>query len=1840
MKSSFTNYIPVFVCFLLFFFLCDSTNLLGATIGDWIWADANNDGLLEAGEGGIGDIGVELFDNAGNLISTTQSNHDGYYSFKNLAAGTYTVAVIESMLVAPLTTPNSYTVTLTENEQFLTADFGMLTTFSTSNKPPVIITKNACTAPQTPVTICLEIFEPEGDETTITEGSTQTGATFTILNKDCFRYNPLPGYQGIDTISVTVCDDANPPRCVVGKIAISVPCPGGPLAVDDEVTTTQSMPVIIEVLANDNGQAPLEVVNVEDPPNGIITLVNNIVIYVPDAGFIGIDSFTYTITDISNQISSATVYVTVGETPIECELEMMECVEANTPMVLCPEYCEVEGSSLNVIEIVSEIGGELVGSPTEIGCYKYIPPSGFLGNDVVTILACNDEGNCAQTTINITIATSCSDAGNNIVAQDDFALAIKNTFIVINVLGNDFDPQGDNFSLQSFGQGINGAVNQVDNFLQYTPAPNFVGLDSFIYTICDVNGNCDNATVTIEVIGDGIQDCTSSASVCDNTTTATEVCVEFCNVSDAMITGLSSVFEATLNINSTSCFGYIPPSGFTGVDEVEVFGCNALGECDTILVTIEVKCPAPNANDDAGAAMVGQPLNLNVLENDAQTCDYTLSATLIGDAQMGSVSLQSNGDLSYTPNEGASGQEILTYLACNDCSQSLCDTAIVTITIGGMGNNQPPIAVDDNIVTQLNQLIGIGVLGNDSDPDGDNLTITAISSNPSNGTAVIVGFNNSSINYTPNFNFVGVDSFEYVICDPLGLCDTALVKVTVINVGGNLPPTAIDDNATTPSNAPITIEVLANDSDPEGGDLTISTISVIPSNGTVTIDGDVVNYSPNTGFTGTDSFEYVVCDTEGACDTALVTVTVTGVSENQPPIAVDDNATAAVNTPIGIPILANDSDPNGDPLTITTISANPSNGTVTIDNGTVVYIPNTDFIGIDNFEYTVCDPLGLCDVAVVTVTVIDAGDNQPPIAVDDAIVTQINQLIGIGVLGNDSDPDGDNLTITSISSNPSNGTVQIVGFNSSSINYTPNNNFVGTDTFEYVVCDPLGFCDTAQVVVTVINPGGNQPPIAIDDNATTGVNSPVSIDVVANDVDPDGDDLTLSTISSNPSNGTVTINNGTVVYTPNTDFIGTDSFEYTVCDPFGLCDVGLVVVVVNADGNQAPIAVDDNVITQINELIGIGVLTNDSDPDGDNIIVTAISSNPSNGTVTIVGNSSVNYTPNNGFVGMDSFEYVICDPASLCDTALVIVTVLGSDENQPPIAVDDAENIEANTGLAIDVLDNDSDPNGDEIVLTTISVLPQNGTANFNIDSSAIVYTPNTDFIGVDSFEYVICDSFGLCDTALVVVTITEADDNQAPIAVDDNATTTPNTPIDIPILDNDSDPDGDELAIITFSLQPSNGFVSINSEGTGIVYTPNEDFEGVDTLEYVICDPDGLCDTALVIITIVEPPFPIIADTTDEDTPLSICVEEFFDINFPIDSMTVFVLPINGTVLINNPLTLSDSCFIYTPTENFNGNDELLLGICNEAEGICDTITVNITVLPVNDAPTATDDLTNTDVNTPIVIPVLGNDFDIDGDSLAVITIEVNPSNGEATIDPEGTVTYTPDTDFVGIDTFVYVITDPDGLTDTALVIIGIGQEIGVIAVDDVDTTEMDTAIEILVLDNDLFGDFPIDSTVISITSNPSNGIVLVNGNGIKDTSVTYTPLPDFAGTDTFEYVVCVAELCDTATVVVVVTEVDLSCELFIPNAFSPNQDGFNDLLIIPNLGVCFPENELVIFNRWGDEVFRRQNYSDDEGFWDGTWQKNGEDVPDGTYFYILTGQDEEGVAVEPRSGFIEVCR
>lgn len=302
------------------------------------------------------------------------------------------------------------------------------------------------------------------------------------------------------------------------------------------------------------------------------------------------------------------------------------------------------------------------------------------------------------------------------------------------------------------------------------------------------------------------------------------------------------------------------------------------------------------------------------------------------------------------------------------------------------------------------------------------------------------------------------------------------------------------------------------------------------------------------------------------------------LAPNQAPIAGDDFASTTAPNPVTIRVLLNDIDPDGDPIQLTSVGA-ALHGTTSINkNGAfVTYTPDAGFSGTDAFVYTIDDFRGGTATATVTVTVAagNAPVNNPPVAVADAVSTQPGLPVIVGVLLNDTDPDGDPLTVIS-AANGSRGTAVVnAGL---TITYTPNAAFTsGTDTFLYTISDGRGGTASALVTVTVVPPPPpNRAPIANADTATTRVGVPVIIDVVGGttpgavaDTDPDGDPITLATVQAFVG-GTAAIQlDGTVKFTPAAGFTGTASFTYTINDGRGGTATGTVTITVSGPTRSA-----------------------------------------------------------------------------------------------------------------------------------------------------------------------------------------------------------------------------------------------------------------------------------------------------------------------------------------------------------------------------------------------------------------------------------------------------------------------------------------------------------------------------------------------------------------------------------------------------------------------------------------------------------------------------------------------
>jgi hypothetical protein len=676
--------------------------------------------------------------------------------------------------------------------------------------------------------------------------------------------------------------------------------------------------------------------------------------------------------------------------------------------------------------------------------------------------------------------------------------------------------------------------------------------------------------------------------------------------------------------------------------------------------------------------------------------------------------------------------------------------------------NQPPIASDDTASTLQNTQVVIDILSNDTDPDGTLVPSTVtITSGPTHGAIDSINGLTGAVSYTPTANYFGTDTFVYQICDNNALCDTATVTITV-----KTPPIAVDDTVATPFETPITVNVLANDSDSDGT-LVPGSVAIMssPTHGTITnIDNTTgqINYAPNTGFTGTEFFTYQVCDNDNQCDTATVAVSV-DARLLHPPIALDDSGATPRNSSVVIDVLANDYDSDGTLAPNTAlVTTPPAHGTITLINptsGAMTYQPSTGYSGTDQFTYQICDNDGLCDTANVVIHVI-APTPIPPVALDDSTSTTQNLPVTIPVLDNDSDADGVVVPATVVVfSEPLNGSVAIDN-TTGAITYTPTHGFNGVDTLTYQVCDNDNLCDTANVTIAV---NALLPPVANNDAATTSPVTPVIINLLNNDSDADGSLVPASVIISIlPSHGAIAVNsiNGQATYTPNTGFSGVDVFTYLVCDNDGLCSGASAQIVVTAPAPIAPIANDDAATTNQDTSTAISVLINDSDSDGTlapNTVSVIIP--PDNGSITNLNpiTGQITYTPNAGYTGLDTFTYQVCDNDGLCDSATVTIGIAGV--HVPPVANNDTVNTLVNVPVTISVLNNDLDVDG-TLVPSSVAIVSTatHGTTAISPATGAITYTPTADFSGADTLTYQVCDNDSLCDTAIVTIAVNPPD--------------------------------------------------------------------------------------------------------------------------------------------------------------------------------------------------------------------------------------------------------------------------------------------------------------------------------------------------------------------------------------------------------------------------------------------------------------------------------------------------
>jgi YD repeat-containing protein len=465
------------------------------------------------------------------------------------------------------------------------------------------------------------------------------------------------------------------------------------------------------------------------------------------------------------------------------------------------------------------------------------------------------------------------------------------------------------------------------------------------------------------------------------------------------------------------------------------------------------------------------------------------------------------------------------------------------VTTAGAANN-PPSAVNDAVSTAFNTPLTFDPRTNDTDPEGGVLAVHAVTQP---GTGGSVTFNGTSITFTPTAGYSGTTTFSYTIRDPQNAVSPPATVTVTVTAAANQPPVAVNDSTSTNSNTPLSLDPRTNDSDPEGGALTIISVTA-PSSGSavVTGGGTGVTYTPAVNFIGAATFTYTVRDPQNATATATVTATV----NNQGPNAANDAASTNSNTAVSLDPRLNDSDPEGGALTIVSVTTPSSGSAVVVGGGTgVTFTPAANFIGIATFAYTVRDPQNATATATVTVTV----NNQGPTAQPDSTNTPHNTGVTFDPRMNDSDPEGGALTVHAVTQPASGGSVT---FNGTSITFTPTTGYSGPATFSYSVRDPQNAVSGPATVTVTVAPPPNVPPVAVNDSAETTAffNEVTYIDVnwSANDSDANGDPLTVISVTqpANANQGSVAIQGNTILYTSGLNNV-LASFNYTISDGQG-----------------------------------------------------------------------------------------------------------------------------------------------------------------------------------------------------------------------------------------------------------------------------------------------------------------------------------------------------------------------------------------------------------------------------------------------------------------------------------------------------------------------------------------------------------------------------------------------------------------------------------------------------------------------------------------------------------------
>ena len=626
-------------------------------------------------------------------------------------------------------------------------------------------------------------------------------------------------------------------------------------------------------------------------------------------------------------------------------------------------------------------------------------------------------------------------------------------------------------------------------------------------------------------------------------------------------------------------------------------------------------------------------------------------------------------------------------------------------------------------------------------------------------------------------------------------------------------PLVRDINQTTNEDTPVVIALLGQG---VPGASLIYTASN-PINGSIQIDGSNLTYTPALHFLGVETFTYQAW--ANGIASAPATIQVTVITGNDAPVANDQSLNLDEDTNVSSVLVA--SDMENDPLTFS-ITTQPLHGLLSGTLPNFIYTPNANYSGTDSFSFKANDTFVDSNVATVLLTILPVND--VPLAASQELTTSMNVSIPVTLTGSDVENAPLNF---SVMSNPVNGNLSGIAPN---LTYTPNNGFVGSDSFTFTTFDSMA--TSLEATVTIQVTGGNQAPIA--DNQTINTDEDLDKLITLTGSDPEAQSITF-TILSQPAHGSLIGSAPSLTYRPNANFNGSDSFTFKVNDGQSDSNVATVSIMVNSV-NDAPLANNFSINTTVNQAAGIVLSGSDIENSPLTFILVA---NPQHGSLSGT-QQNLTYTPATNYSGSDSFTFRVNDGA--LDSAVATVNITISSGNLPPIA--NAQNLVMAEDSIISITLSGSDPEGSPLSYSFLSP-PTRGSIFGTIPN--MTYDPYDNYNGTDSFVFRVWDGVQWSQAATISIQITAV--NDAPRALNQSVQTPKNTFLDIQLTSTDVD--GDLISYSIFA-SPANGTLGVIDPVTKIVrYTPNPNFTGTDFFRFVATDGSLTSRPAIISLTI-----------------------------------------------------------------------------------------------------------------------------------------------------------------------------------------------------------------------------------------------------------------------------------------------------------------------------------------------------------------------------------------------------